>query len=197
MRRLARHRPSPAMIVAVIALFVSLSGASYAALKFNSVGPKQIRKNAVRSPKVKDNTLQGIDLRDGTVALVDMGSNSVDGSKVVDGSLTGADVKAGTFLGGTITVQRVDKELPDGGSVGIEAACPAGATVIGGGATVAASSGNDIHLTVSRPFKAGGPNNGLPESGEGFDGWRVVYVNVAAETGATTARAFAICAQVP
>src|SRR3954468_7443331 len=51
-------RPSPAMIVALVALFVALGGGAYAALKLpkNSVGAKQIRKHAVTPSKVAPST---------------------------------------------------------------------------------------------------------------------------------------------
>jgi hypothetical protein len=53
-------RPSPAMLVALLALFVALGGTGYAALKLpkNSVGSKQIKSNAVTSPKVKARSLR-------------------------------------------------------------------------------------------------------------------------------------------
>jgi hypothetical protein len=53
------RRPSPSMLVALLALFVALGGSSYAALKLpkNSVGPKQLKKNSVTSPKVKRGSL--------------------------------------------------------------------------------------------------------------------------------------------
>ena len=40
-----RLRPSPAMVVAFIALFVAISGSSYAVTRLptNSVGPKQLK----------------------------------------------------------------------------------------------------------------------------------------------------------
>jgi hypothetical protein len=52
--------PSPAMLVALLALFVALGGSSYAALKLpkNSVGNKQLKKNAVTGPKVKAGSLR-------------------------------------------------------------------------------------------------------------------------------------------
>src|SRR4051812_23559831 len=52
------RRPSPAMIVALVALFVGLGGGAYAALKLpkNSVGAKQIRKHAVTPSKVAPST---------------------------------------------------------------------------------------------------------------------------------------------
>jgi hypothetical protein len=43
---LAVHRPSPAMIVALLALFVALGGSSYAALR---IGSPQIRNDSVLS----------------------------------------------------------------------------------------------------------------------------------------------------
>jgi hypothetical protein len=51
MPRLWKHRPAPAMIVAMLALFVSMGGTGYAVSKLpkRSVGPAQLRKNAVRA----------------------------------------------------------------------------------------------------------------------------------------------------
>jgi len=56
---------SYANVVATLALFVALGGASYAALKLpkNSVGQKQLKKNAVNSSKVKNNSLTGADIK--------------------------------------------------------------------------------------------------------------------------------------
>ena len=61
------QRPSPAMAVALLALFVALGGAGYAAVRLpkNSVGPKQLKRNAVRSAKVKDHSLLEKDFRTG------------------------------------------------------------------------------------------------------------------------------------
>ncbi len=57
------HRPSPAMVVACIALAVALGGTSYAAITLprNSVGATQLRSNAVTSAKVRDGSLQAKD----------------------------------------------------------------------------------------------------------------------------------------
>jgi hypothetical protein len=52
--RLLAYRPTPAMIVALIALFVALGGGAYAALKLpkNSVGAAQLKKSAVTPAKL-------------------------------------------------------------------------------------------------------------------------------------------------
>lgn len=64
MKRLLSRRPSPAMIVAVVALVVAMAGTGYAAFQLpkNSVGTKQIKKNAVNGAKVKNKSLTGKDI---------------------------------------------------------------------------------------------------------------------------------------
>ena len=81
MSRLARSRPSPSMIVAMIALFVALGGASYAAVAINSVGSKQLKKNAVTTKKIKNNAVTAEKIKGGAVT----------GEKVLDGSLSKGD----------------------------------------------------------------------------------------------------------
>jgi len=72
MSRILRHRPSPAMVVACLALAVALTGTSYAAsrLPANSVGTKQLKKNAVTSTRVKNNALTGADVKEATLRQV-------------------------------------------------------------------------------------------------------------------------------
>src|SRR3954469_21418086 len=53
-------RPSPAMVVALIALCVALGGGAYAAINLpkNSVGATQLKKGAVTPPKLAAKTLK-------------------------------------------------------------------------------------------------------------------------------------------
>lgn len=64
---LRRLRPSPALVVAFLALIVAVSGTSYAVsrLPAKSVGAKQLKNNAVTSAKVKDASLRAADFRPG------------------------------------------------------------------------------------------------------------------------------------
>ena len=50
------RRPSPALVVAFVALLIALGGTSYAAFRLprNSVGTKQLRQNAVTASKIKN-----------------------------------------------------------------------------------------------------------------------------------------------
>jgi hypothetical protein len=79
MNWLKPRRPSPALVISLIALFVALGGTGYAALSLpkNSVGAKQLKKNAVTGSKIK--------------------KNAVTSSKVKNHSLTGADIKLGAL----------------------------------------------------------------------------------------------------
>jgi hypothetical protein len=82
-------RPSPALVVAVLALVVAMTGTSYAAVK---IGSAQIKNNSIKSLDVKDQSLTGKDVQDGSLAAADVQDGSLAGADVQDGSLTGADV---------------------------------------------------------------------------------------------------------
>jgi hypothetical protein len=96
--RLARsRRPAPATVISVIALFVALGGTGYAAVTLprNSVGPKQLRTNAVTSSKVKNGTLLKKDFKTGQLPA---GARGPKGDKGDVGPATGA---AGGDLSGS------------------------------------------------------------------------------------------------
>ena len=61
MRKLLRRRPSPAMVVACIALLVALGGTSIAAVSQlvprNSVGAAQLQFGAVTNAKIRENAV--------------------------------------------------------------------------------------------------------------------------------------------
>jgi hypothetical protein len=60
-----RLRPSPAMVVAFIALFAAIGGSSYAVTRLpaRSVGSKQLKNNAVTGAKVKNRSLTAADIK--------------------------------------------------------------------------------------------------------------------------------------
>jgi hypothetical protein len=69
MRTLRAGRPSPALVVSVIALIVALGGTSYAAFSLpkNSVGPRQLRKNAVTTGAIRRGAVTGSKIADNTI----------------------------------------------------------------------------------------------------------------------------------
>jgi hypothetical protein len=71
------------MLVALLALTVSLAGVSYAAVTLprNSVGSKQLQKNAVSSKKVKDGSLLASDFGAGQLPPGPTGPKGAAGAK--------------------------------------------------------------------------------------------------------------------
>jgi hypothetical protein len=107
------RRPSPAMLVALLGLFVALGGSSYAALQLprGSVGTKQLKNNAVTSKKVKNNSLLVRDFRASQRALLrgpqgergERGERGLQGVQGVQGP-PGTSVFASTIPAGTTVI---------------------------------------------------------------------------------------------
>ena len=78
MKGLLSRRPSPALIISLIALLVAMGGTTYAAFKLpkNSVGGKQLKKNAVTGVKVKDHSLTGADIKLSKLGTVPSATNA-------------------------------------------------------------------------------------------------------------------------
>lgn len=64
------RRPSPALIVAVVALVAALAGSAVALPGKNTVKSNDIKKNAVRSSDVKNDSLKGKDIKESTLGKV-------------------------------------------------------------------------------------------------------------------------------
>jgi hypothetical protein len=66
------------MVVACIALAISLGGTSYAAMTLprNSVGTSQLKRNAVTSQKVKNNSIGGADVNEASLGTVPSAANA-------------------------------------------------------------------------------------------------------------------------
>ena len=77
-------RPSPSMVVALLALLVSLSGVAYAG---GLIGTNDIQNGAVTTPK----------LHNGAVTKAKVHGNAINGSKVVDNTISGNDVNESTL----------------------------------------------------------------------------------------------------
>jgi hypothetical protein len=82
MKRIGFRRPSPPMVLAFVALLVALAGTSYAAIQLpaNSVGTKQLKKNAVISKKVKNRSLKAVDFAAGQLPRGPQGAQGPAGA---------------------------------------------------------------------------------------------------------------------
>jgi hypothetical protein len=177
-------RPSPALVVACLALLVALGGTSYATVlnvPRNSVGTPQLKRNAVGPSKVAPNAIRT--------------------GHILNGSLLTADFKAGQIPQGP----KGDKgDKGDPGVSGYESVratsatnstspkqvfvnCPAGKRAVGGSARLGGFI-NEVALTAS---SGEGPAAGAPTQ------WFASAREVGAGTAQTwSLRVDAICIAV-
>ena len=97
--------PSPAMVVACVALLIALAGTSYAAIRLpaNSVGAKQLKKGAVISAKVRDHSLLAADFKPDQLPRGPQGFRG-DPGPFPDGDLPAGKTVRGNWIAGSNAV---------------------------------------------------------------------------------------------
>ena len=86
MKRLLARRPSPALVIACIALFVSLSGVSYG-VATGLIDSRALRNNTIRTQDLRNNNIRAIDIRNSTIRGRDVALNTLTGSDVAESKL--------------------------------------------------------------------------------------------------------------
>jgi len=165
-------RPSPAIVISCLALFLALTGSAFA------VG---IAKNSVRSPQIADGTVRTVDLHDGAVTTPklglasvgadqlaenavttakvapdsltaqDLATSSVTSSEVADQSLTGADIAPDSIRAtqlGTITQRNISTAITAGKTGSVSVSCEPGEQIISGGGQPSVFG---VEMTTTRP----------------------------------------------
>jgi hypothetical protein len=203
MTTIRRFQPTPAFVLAIIALVVAMSGTAVAvtAIAPNSVKSKHIvnghvkvqdlSPNAVRGEKVKDASLTGADVGDGSLGGADVQNGSLTGEDVQDNSLTGADVNESTLQG--VMASRVRMVVTQGPpqQFGAErvASCAPTEKAIGGGAAWL-QPGTNSPTQLEAPVTASMPEPAIPAA-DGATGWRGAGRNL---SGANRVfRVYAVC----
>ena len=129
------------MVVACLALAVSLSGAAYAvstALPRNSVGALQLKNNAVNSAKVKNRSLRAVDFAAGQIPPGPQGPAGPQGPP----GASGLQLISGSGASNSTSPKSEQQD------------CPSGKRALGGGAVITGSAANTF-LSISRPTDAG------------------------------------------
>ena len=168
MRRTLLRRPSPAMIVACLALALALAGTSVAAVQMlprGSVGTLQLRNGSVTTAK----------LRHGAVTTSRLRANSVTSRQVRNGTLLRADFRPGQLGSGDGGVQGPPGPAGPAGQPGISGLqrvdvstsassansksllvnCPSSKKAVGGGARVLGSGSRKVAIVASFPDSSG------------------------------------------
>jgi hypothetical protein len=156
-RKTRSFRPSPALVISCLALFLAFTGSALA------VG---LAKNSVRSPQIVDGSVRNLDLRDNSVNAAkiapdsvgseeiaenavespevapesltnqDLGAASVTSSEVADQSLTANDLgpdSVGSSELGTVTVRTNSTKGANNGNGSVSVDCAPGEQVLSGG----------------------------------------------------------------
>jgi hypothetical protein len=158
MRSIGIRRPSPAMMVAFVALLVALAGTSYAAIQLpaGSVGTKQLKKNAVTGKKVKNRSLKAADFATGQLPAGPKGDQGIQGP-------------AGPAGATNVTVRTSAEGL------GITTAtCEGNERAVGGGAL----STDGYLVAVGPNATSGTPNGWAAQADDGAGGDAHVRVSV-------------------
>jgi hypothetical protein len=108
-----RRRPSPALVISIIALFVSLSGVSYG-VATGFIDSREIKNNEIRSRDIRNNEVRTRDLRNNEVRGIDIRNSTVQGRDVALNTITGEDVKEDT-LGKVPSAASADSATTAGG----------------------------------------------------------------------------------
>jgi hypothetical protein len=186
-------KPSPAMLVALLALFVALGGSSYAALSLpkGSVGASQLKKDSVTSPKVKGGSLLLSDFRASERAKL-RGSQGVPGLQGVQGApgVQGTPGLNGE-PGATNVVVRLGTpvNIPTASQQSVTVSCQPGERAVGGGVGPPLGTTSDLARIIYTVPTSGGSNAG---DGDVSDGWNARVFNGHPDTRTFVARV--VCA---
>jgi hypothetical protein len=148
-----RVRVSPSLVVASLALAISLGGTGYAALKLpaNSVGAAQLKKGAVTSVKVKDASLLAGDFKPGQLPAGAPGPRGDKGDKGDPGAQgpSGPAGPAGlSNLQYVSAVSATDTISPKS----MQVQCPSGKKVVGGGHALSNAAKSAGTIAESSPL---------------------------------------------
>lgn len=87
--------PSPALIVAICALLVALSGTALALPGRNSVEANDIARDAVKAKHIRDAAVGAGEIRDGEVRAAEIAAGAVGSGTISDGAVATEDLAAG------------------------------------------------------------------------------------------------------
>lgn len=110
--RAVRELLSPAMVVALLALALSLGGTAYAA-------------KLITSKEIKNDTVKSVDIRNGGVAAVDIKKGAIGSAELKDGGVGSADIADGGVGSAEIADGAVGSADVADGSIGLDDLSPA------------------------------------------------------------------------
>jgi hypothetical protein len=107
-KSILRRRPSPALVISIIALFVALGGVSYG-FATGSIDSREIKNNDVRTRDLRNNDIRTRDLRNNDIRTRDLRNNEVRGLDIRNSTVQGRDLALNTLTGDDIDESRLGK----------------------------------------------------------------------------------------
>lgn len=101
MRAIKLRRPSPALIIACIALFVAMGGVSYG-FATGSIDSRAIKNGAVTTKDLRNNEVRGRDIRNSTIGGRDVAFNTLGGNDIKESTLGQVPSAANAGNAGTL-----------------------------------------------------------------------------------------------
>jgi hypothetical protein len=181
--------PSPALVIAGVALFSSLGGGAVATVALNQVVSSSIKDGEVKRPDIANGAVTSAKIANGQVQLVDISTTARTGLVANYYNKTQSDDR---YMRGTITVTAKSAPIAKGAFGYATATCPTGMQAIGGGA----NPSGVLNMVVSGSFAViSGRSPGELSVGRhpAATGWRAFAKNVN-QSGTAIVTAVVVCA---
>jgi hypothetical protein len=171
MRKLVSRRPSPALVLAAIALVVAVVGEAQAAPKTKTVvvvRKGQIARGAVTANALAQGAVHPKALAAGAVGAAAIKPGAVNEAAIAPDSVGSGQLAPGSIYGGALgevtlhSAAIVDADaFPDKEwtpSAPVTALCGSGERILSGGVVFTNASDNEVGTIISQPFVNGGGN---------------------------------------
>jgi hypothetical protein len=184
MRKLAARRPSPALLLAFVALTIAVVGQAWAApaktkvvvvrkgqIAKGAVGAKALAKGAVRPRALAAGAVHPKALAAGAVGAAAIRPGAVGAAALAPDAVTSGALATGSVYGGALgevtlhsaAIVDADTGVPANiewtASTPVTVQCAAGERVISGGVVFTNSGNHEVGIIISQPF-VNGPNSG-------------------------------------
>lgn len=156
--RISIRRPSPALVVAGIALGLALGGTGYATVLTvprNSVGTAQLKNGAVTTRKIAAGAVTSSQVRNSSLLRTDFKPGQLPAGPTGPQGPAGPAGPAGAS--GISALQRVDVTTPlsSMNSKSLLVDCPSPKKAIGGGARVLGNGASKVSIVANFPDSSG------------------------------------------
>jgi hypothetical protein len=140
-----KFRPSPALVIACMALFLALTGSALAAKA--AIGSRQIVNGSVRTVDLRDSAVSSPKIADATIAAADLGTDSVGSDEIAKDAVNSDEIAENAVTSGEVADQSLTANDLGPDSVG--------SSELQAGSVHSSELGPIIQVSNSTPIAAG------------------------------------------